>query len=218
MAASLFSADDYRDALLKLLPTGRAWSKDPGSTLFAVMSGLAPSLARLDARAQSLLVDAFPTTTLELLPEWESSLGLPDPCEGADQVLEQRRSQVVSRLTSAGGQSKPYFLGVLARLGYVDATITEFAPFRADVSSADQPMADEVWAFAWQVNLPELRVFYFQADISAADEPLLTIANDVAICVLNALKPAHTILFFTNEAGAQLDFSNPDNSGFLPAL
>lgn len=218
MADALFSDEDYTGALLRLLPSGRAWPKDVDSVQYAVAAGLAPSLRRLDARAQSLLVDAFPSTTVELLPEWEAALGLPDPCEGQGQGIEQRRTQVVNRLTSAGGQSVAYFLGVIAQLGYVGATIQQYAPFRADRSPADTGLYDQAWAFAWNVNLPDLRVFYFKADISAAGEALIIIANDVATCVLGSLAPAHTTVTYSNDPAAQFDFTNPDNAIYLAAL
>jgi uncharacterized protein YmfQ (DUF2313 family) len=52
-----------------------------------VLYGLAKSYERETARANNLLVDSFPLTTYELLPEWESSLGLPDPCAGVAPIL-----------------------------------------------------------------------------------------------------------------------------------
>lgn len=196
MAQPRFTQADYKAALLSLLPTGRVWPKDPDAVQNDVLDGLAPTFVRLDARAQTLLVDAFPATALELLPEWEQTLGLPDDCEGDEQILQVRRAQVVNRLVNAGGQSVPYYLGVLERLGYTGATIQEFSPFRADVSSADTPLYEESWAHAWQITVPDLRVFYFSADISAADEPLLSIANNVIVCAIDALKPAHTTVLY----------------------
>jgi uncharacterized protein YmfQ (DUF2313 family) len=47
-----------------------------------VLSGFTPAFERLTARANNLLIDAFPGSTYELLPEWEATLGLPDPCAG----------------------------------------------------------------------------------------------------------------------------------------
>lgn len=220
MAEALFTQGDYEAALQALLPPGRAWSRDPSAIQNLVLAGLAPSFVRLDVRAQTLLVDAFPGSTLELLPEWEASLGLPDPCEGASQVVQQRRQQVVNRLVNTGGQSRSYYLGILGRLGFAGSTITEFTPFKTDVSGADTPVYDESWAHTWQVNVPGLRVFEFSADISAADEPLLTIADEVIICVIEALKPAHTlVLYSTDSGGGILDFSSPDApAGLGPSL
>lgn len=197
MAEALFPDEAYRDQLLALMPRGRVWPKAPGSPQHGLASGLAPTFGRLDARAQQLLFDAFPANTVELLLEWEWTLGLPDPCEGEDQTLEQRRAQVLARLTVGGGQSKAYYLQVLATLGYADASITEYAPFRADHSVANSPLYSEDWWYVWTINLPGLRAFYFEADISAAGEALLTVANDSVFCVIAAIKPAHTIALYT---------------------
>ena len=198
MSDSLFSAQDYTQGYVNLLPRGKVWPKSPGSSQYALMSALALTAQRLDARAQTLLVDAFPATTVELLPEWELTLGLPDPCDGPDQTVEQRQAHVISKFVNAGGQSKPYFLGVLARLGYPDATITEYAPFRADIDHADGFLYDETWIYHWTINLPELSVYYFEGDVSFADEFLETVSDGAVECVLETLKPAHTTLDFTN--------------------
>jgi uncharacterized protein YmfQ (DUF2313 family) len=197
MPQSKFSADDYTQALLALLPRGRAWPKDPGSIQYLTMAALALGLVRLDARAQALLVDAFPGTTLELLEQWEATLGLPDPCDGPDQTIDQRRGQVVNKLVSAGGQSIAYFLGVLARLGYPGAAITQYFPFRADIDAADRPLYADTWMFHWTINLPNLSVFWFEADRSSAGDPLYTVSDNAVTCIIDSLKPAHTTVDFT---------------------
>lgn len=198
MADALFPADAYKAQLLALLPRGRVWPKEAGGTQDATMAGLAPTFERLDARAQSLLVDVFPATTLELLPEWEASLGLPDACDGDDQTISQRVAHVVAKLVNAGGQSVAYFLQVLAGLGYPDASITQYAPFRADVDHADTPLYGLDWAFNWTVNLPSLSIFWFEADVSAADELLWSVSDGSVFCVIDDLRPAHTTVDFTN--------------------
>lgn len=199
MPAALFPASDYRDALLKLLPRGRVWPKEPGSLHYQVTDGLAPTFERLDGRAQTLLYDAFPPNTVELLAEWEASLGLPDPCDGPNPTIQQRRAQVLVKLFEGGGQSVPYYLAVLERLGYVGATITEFAPYRAGISTSESPVCDDEWWHVWQVNLPELAIFYFEADISTTDTPEVVYAEQAVFCVLAEIKPAHTFVFFTSD-------------------
>jgi uncharacterized protein YmfQ (DUF2313 family) len=131
---------DYLAALQALLPRGRAWSRDPSATLTAVLDGWARGYARHDARAANLLEDAFPPDTVELLPEWEATLGLPDPCLGGAiggpaATLQQREAQVVARLLALGGQAVPYLTALAAQLGFPVA-IVEFAPFRAGISHA----------------------------------------------------------------------------------
>lgn len=215
MADPLYKAADYQAILKSLLPPGRVWPREPGTVQDLLMAGLAPTFERLDARAQTLLVDAFPGTTIELIPEWEETLGLPDLCEGEGQGIDQRRAQVINRLVNAGGQSVAYFLGVLSRLGYVDATITQYAPFRADVDHADAPLYHADYAFHWSINIPNLRVFYFKADNSTVGEALVIISDAAVFCVIDALRPAHTTVSYTSEGpptgAGDLDFSEDGN-------
>ncbi|MCW5760106.1 MAG: DUF2313 domain-containing protein [Phenylobacterium sp.] len=194
---ALYSREDYRDALLSLLPRGRVWSKDEGSTQYRLMSGLAPTFERLDARAQFLLFDAFPANSVELLEEWERTLGLPDPCEGEGQSIEQRRAQVVVKMFEGGGQSVPYYLRVLDRLGYTNATINEFAPFRADCDVADTPLYGEDWAHVWEIRLPDFRIFHFEADVSTAGDFLESYGDEAVFCLIAAIQPAHTFVIFS---------------------
>jgi uncharacterized protein YmfQ (DUF2313 family) len=112
MQAPELSAADYAAALSALLPSGRVWPKDSGSTLSALVGGLAQTPARLHVRSLDLLRESFPPTVAEMLPEWESALGLPDPCVGALPTVQQRRAQVVARFSGRGGQSVPYFVNL----------------------------------------------------------------------------------------------------------
>ncbi|EFH09379.1 YmfQ family protein [Pseudoroseomonas cervicalis] len=192
------SAADYRAALLALLPRGVIWRRDAGSDQGRVASGLATGVARLHARALAVLADAFPATALELLPDWEETLGLPDQCSTGDGAgsLQQRRAQVVARLTAQGGQSVPYFIGVAAALGY-QITIEEFAPARAGSLRAGQPLCGEAWANAWRVRAPQTTVVRFRAGQSQAGDALATWGNASLECTLRQLVPAHTVVLFS---------------------
>ncbi len=195
MPAPLYSAEDFTRALQALLPRGRVWPREEDTEQTTTLKGLAPSCERLNARANNLLIDGFPASTLELLPEWEATLGLPDPCAGEAATLQQRRNQVVARFIAGGGQSIPYFIDFAADLGY-SITITQYAPFRAGHSHAGDPCGSEDWFFTWAVNAPLNTITYFRAGQSTAGEPLASWGNDVLECELNAIKPAHTILQF----------------------
>ncbi len=195
MAAPEFNAEDYRTAMAALLPRGPAWPREPDSILMRVLGALAPSYVRNNARANYLLVDAFPSTTLELLEEWEATLGLPDPCAGEATTILERRAQVVAKLTGLGGQSKSYYIGVAAALGYT-ITITEFKPFTVG-DPVGLPLYGADWAHAWQVTAPLNTVAYFEVGAWRAGDPLARWGNAVLECVLENIKPAHTELIFS---------------------
>ncbi len=194
LAPNLTSAD-YLRAFQALMPRGRVWPRDADAVQTQVFTGLNQVYARNTARANYLLVDSFPSTTYELLPEWESTLGLPDPCAGASPTVQQRRTQVIARLANSGGQSAAYYIGFAAKLGY-GITVTNFAPFRCGQSTAGQQVGNTDWFFTWAVNAPLNTVVRFAAGQSAAGEPLGSWNNTVLQCELNAIAPAHTVLQF----------------------
>jgi len=193
MALNLRAAD-FLQAFLKLLPRGRVWSRDLGSVQNRTLLGLNTSYETNTARANQLLVDAFPGTAYELLPEWESTLGLPDPCAGPAPTIQARRAQVVARLTATGGQSVPYFIELAATLGYT-VTITQFMPSRFG-KRFGTPFGGRDWAHAWEINAPSFSVNKLRFGDSFG-VPFAYWTNNVLQCELLALKPAHTILNFS---------------------
>lgn len=192
-----YSADDYRSLLKALLPPGRAFPREPGTTLDGLLGAMAQELARVDARGEQLLTEVIPSTTSEMLADWERAAGLPDNCSGSlAETMQGRRADLVSKLAAQGGQSKAYFIALAARLGFT-ITIDEFRPFRAGMSTAGDDLTNGDWVFTWRVNGPPVPVIRFAAGQSNAGEPLASWGNTALECRLNRLKPAHTIIIFT---------------------
>jgi uncharacterized protein YmfQ (DUF2313 family) len=195
MPAPQYNAADYLSALQALMPRGRVWPRDADATQSKVLSGLVPTYVRQNARANALLGEALPITTFELLPEWEATLGLPDPCAGVSPTVQGRRAQVVARFANVGGQSAPHMIAFAKNLGYT-ITITQFTPARAGLLRAGQALCGTAWAHAWRVNAPSNTVNPFRAGSATAGEPLSSSGNAVLECELAAVKPAHTTVFF----------------------
>jgi uncharacterized protein YmfQ (DUF2313 family) len=123
------SGDDYRDALLSLLPQGQAWPKAPGSTLERSINGLAQYWGFVDQRAADLLeIESDPRKTAELLTDWERNWGLPDPCYSAPTTVELRRIELVNRMTLLGAQSREFYKWFKQQIGFT-ITIREYRPF-----------------------------------------------------------------------------------------
>lgn len=194
-----FSAADYAAALMKLLPRGRVWPRDAGSTQATAVACFAPAMERVDAAAVQLLADAFPGSTTNLLDEWEASLGLPDPCLGADATLLQRRAQVLSRITDSGGQSAQRFIDFAAQLGFV-IEITTFAPFRTGRSRVGSPLNSPDWSFGWRVTIISSETgtenSAFRTGQGRMGDRLAAAAAglNALFCELRRVAPAHTIL------------------------
>ncbi len=186
---------DFGRLLANLSPAGDAWPTEDDAVVTQARTALAGVFSRLNGRANYLVSDAFPKTSVELLPEWEASVGLPDPCAGEDQTIAQRQAHVVARLTTKLGPSIPNLTAFAAALGFT-ITITEFAPARAGMLKAGGPCCGEAWAHVWQVNVAGTTVRRFRAGYSRAGEPLSTWGNAVLVCEMNRLSPAHTIPLF----------------------
>lgn len=195
MSAPNYQASDFLTAMQNLMPRGKAWPRDATAIMAQAMSGLAPTWARHTARDSNLLVDAFPATAVELLPEWEAALGLPDPCAGVAPTIAARQAQVVARFAGSGGQSVPYFISYAKLLGYT-ITITEFAPARVGQSRVGQPLNGAAWAFAWKVNAPLNTVVKSRVGSARAGDPLASWGNAVLQCEISEIVPAHTIPIF----------------------
>jgi uncharacterized protein YmfQ (DUF2313 family) len=208
------SGDDYKFALLNLLPQGYAWSRAFGTTLERTVNGLAQYWGFVDSRAADLLErESDPRKTIELLPDWERAWGLPDPCFPSATTISERQRMLVMKMTWLGGQSRQYFTDVLEWLGYTVVTIKEFSPFMAGISQVgdtrtpppDSPVEDQNYRwyigppeqrFVWTVNIGQIGLMWFrsasgQAGVNHHLE--FKIPTEVQ-CLLDRWKPAHTIL------------------------
>lgn len=188
---------DYLRQLQALLPPGPAWSKDEGDLLTRLLAGLSGELARVDGRAWQIVEEADPRTVAELFADWERVAGLPDACAqafGGEQTVAQRRSALVGRLTTLGGQSPAYFIALAAAIGYA-ITITEFSEHTVN-DDVEHGLYGPAWNFAWQVNAALNTVTEITVD-STVEEPLAAWGNALLECVLNRLKPVHTAVLYS---------------------
>lgn len=187
----------YTRLLKRLLPRGKAWLAEPGSDLEKLLEGTAVELERVDDRASiDLLNEADPSTTNELITDWERVTGIPDGCIVQETTLPKRREQVLSKLSARGGQSPQFFIDLAEQLGFT-ITISEFREFKAGESKAGDPLTNGDWVHTWRVNSAESTVTYFRAGINAAGDPIAVWGNDVLECVMKKKKPAHTIVQFS---------------------
>lgn len=183
-----------RRMLQKLLPRGLAWPRLSGTVLGRLLEGMGVEIWRVEQRALELLREADPRTTAELLADWERVAGLPDPCTGPLESASARRAALVARLGSLGGQSRAFFIGLAASLGYT-VTLAEFDAFQAGLP-VGQPLNGEDWEYAWQVNAPGVSVRDFQVGLGVAGDALRDWGNELLECAFARAKPAHTVVIF----------------------
>ncbi|MGE1937937.1 putative phage tail protein [Escherichia coli] len=94
------SVTEWLTALQQVMPRGKAWPRDNDADLNRFLRALAARLTRIEYDASRLHVEMRPETTLQLLPEWEQYLALPE-CGIAATTTEARRRAVVWRNTAA---------------------------------------------------------------------------------------------------------------------
>ena len=72
------SVTEWLTALQQVMPRGKAWPRDNDADLNRFLRALAERLTRVEYDASRLHVEMRPETTLQLLPEWEQYLALPE--------------------------------------------------------------------------------------------------------------------------------------------
>lgn len=203
--------DSYTQAFLALLPTGQAWPRAPDSTLARTVDGLCQFWGFIDGRAGDLLErESDPRKTIEILAEWERAWGLPDPCFPSATTITERQRMLVLYMTWIGGQSRKYFIDLMAWLGYT-VEIQEFAPFMCGISTVgdSRTFADMQankyfrWyigpaeqRFFWTINIGQVGLNWFRAASGQAgvDPHLKFAVPEELACLLQRWKPAHTHL------------------------
>jgi uncharacterized protein YmfQ (DUF2313 family) len=128
------SQDDYAEVLSELRPQGPAWPRDPDDPQMKTIFGLAGiwGIDVSNATDSFLTIESFPTSSINLLPEWEQSFGLPDKCLAEPLTISARHTALFQRMTTIGGQSRSFFIEEAAAIGYT-ITISEFRPFQVGI-------------------------------------------------------------------------------------
>lgn len=190
-------SEQYRDMILGLFPKGKAFNREKDTVLWKLCYGLADELARIHGRASvDLINEADPRTSVEMLPDWERALGLPDTCCPANPTTEQRQLFVTQRFTGDGGQSTRYFINLAQALGF-GITIAEYREFRCGESQVGQPLTNGDWVWTWKVNSPLAGTLQtFLVGQNKAGDPLRQWGNVSLECALRNRRPGHSYVFF----------------------
>jgi uncharacterized protein YmfQ (DUF2313 family) len=174
------ATDKYLPQLVSLLPPGilhRAAERD-GSILRELARALSYEWHRLERRIQQLLDEADPSTTREMVAEWEAVCGLPGDNPSPPTTIAGRRSAIVGLLRGMQGDpSRAWFIDLAAQLGYT-VTITEYHDTYTCQSDCDDDLYEEVWRYHWTVS-----------GTSGADD-------DTVEWIFLRHKPAHTTVNF----------------------
>ncbi len=201
MADSLTIKANYKTLIRKLFPLGWAWRINPGTVFDEFIDSLTGEPCRVEERSIDFLDELNPATTFEMLDNWERLLGIPDECtrEG-DLGVSERRTRILQKLTTGGGQSPSFYQLIAQQLGYEVEIfdVLNYQSFRVGISRVGDPLSNGAdWAFTWQVVAPADFVRRFRVGLSSVGEPLVLIENTTLECVIRKFAPAHTQVLFS---------------------
>lgn len=182
--------------LLKLLLPPVAYDIT-GAALSAEIEAAGAQLDAAQAITAALLIEIDPRTTTLLLDDWERVYGLPDGCSGIGVNIEQRRANLLAKVSDTGGLSKQYFLRMAELLGYRDTSISTFVPSNCEMT-CEMALTDERFRFIWTVNLPHQGNNHtiFRAD-TRCDVRVDSYIFGALECQFMRLKPAQSQVIFT---------------------
>ncbi|CAG4906004.1 YmfQ family protein [Paraburkholderia saeva] len=191
------TADDYLSELRQLLPRGPAWDADLVPDIDAVLQGLAPEFARLDARANDMLDEIDPATMRELVPDYERLMQLPDPCLGDNQTFDERKTAVIRRLIGMGGQNAAFFIGVAVEQGYPAASVVEYrAPRFGRARFGHAHFGTWAAQFFWELRLGARLTGGARFGVTLFGERFGHNPNNGIECLVQRWMPAHTVVDF----------------------
>lgn len=213
----------YIEQLRLLFPRGRAWPEARGPVWEQLLRSLAVELTRIDGRLADLLVESDPRTAAETLEDYERVLGLPDPCFGGGETIEERRKMVVALTLMQGGQSPEYFVALAALFGF-DIEVEEvFAGMRPGISEfgdgefamdwsgfeigsatfGDAAMFGEPAApFGWWLYGTAIEARRWEFGTTRFGDVFLDFSNRILECLITRFQPAHTRVWIVLDATA----------------
>lgn len=201
-------ASAYKRQLLQLLPRGAAWEIELGDVRDKFLEAIAQELARVEARGVDLFNEGDPRTALEMLPDWEQAVSLPDSIvTEIPASVTERRIAILTKLLARGGASPQYFIDLAAVMGFL-ITITEYTSSVARsgrLRSGDR-IYGTAWAYAWKVNVdlssPALdgwagASIIFRSGTGRSGGRLRSWNGPVLEAVIRLRKPSHTVVLFS---------------------
>jgi uncharacterized protein YmfQ (DUF2313 family) len=165
-----------------------------GSTLRKILEGLALEWLNFNDKLDKVSNEYNPTSTTDLIQDWETFVGIPDSCISVASTLEQRRLNILLKLAGVNVSTETQFKNIAAILGYniqvsngiVTSTFPLVLPFLL-IEEASAP-------FTIVITLP--------SSLAPKGFPLtlpFTLTSQqpqILNCLFNKLKPANTQLFF----------------------
>lgn len=133
--------EQHAQALADYLPNGPLFeAKNINDSNFRqLLRGLAGELFTAQGYLVTLENEYFPDLTSLFISEWERALGIPDDCFKATGTLNERRRDVLVKLSALGVQTAADFvqLGVVYGIALTVTPLSDEDPLPAGISAAE---------------------------------------------------------------------------------
>lgn len=186
---------EYRDAMLHLLPRGKAWPRHPDSDMAKFLLALSKELVRVEQRVQQLMRERNPATTVEMLNEWLNDWDVPGPNVAGDIGTSRLRDLLIAKIQSIGWQSRQYFLDLASSLGFT-VTIEEYT----EADPGPIGYTGDEWNFIWKITAPATDITPARFGTSRYGDLYQEWGDDVLENFLRDHVHTHRVLLFANEA------------------
>jgi uncharacterized protein YmfQ (DUF2313 family) len=181
------------DQLAVSLPEGRAWNAKtiPGTLMRSLIVGCAAEFNLVQQQIERMAREFNINLSVDLLPEWEASVGLPDSCQIVVDNLVGRRQAVIDRIKKIPIVTVADFEALILSLTGKTATVVPAAPF-------------ESFTFSWPITLstssPLFKLYIIVDDATEGgftyNFPVVfgSTVNGLIRCVLEQIIPANVVL------------------------
>lgn len=119
------SMTEYRGLIQALLPRGKAWVLRPEGLAYRFVTGVAVELVRVHDWLVDLIAEMDPTTSTDLLPAWERSVGLPEDGEVIAATDAQRRLDIAAKIIARQIRTEADWVALATAAGYTGVTVTQ---------------------------------------------------------------------------------------------
>ena len=164
------------------------------STLRKILLGLASEWLNFRDKINEVVNEYNPQKTTALIQEWEEFVGIPDGCIPVASTIEQRRLNVLLKLSGINVTTEKQFKNVASILGY-NIEVSN------GVSTSTFPLTLPFLLIS-EASAPFTIVITLSSSIKPSGFPLtfpFTLTSQqpaILDCLFNKLKPANTQLFF----------------------
>ena len=168
--------------------------------LYKMLLGLGIECSQSESYIHEFVAQHDINQTENLIEEWESAVGIPDSCFSGTGTIEERRRDVIAKISSFGVSTEQQFIDLAAQYGYsirIEHRVFGGHPFdmEFDYPLGSSDSADKFTMYViFQGVSPPQNTFDMEFDYIFDDGPF-----NIVICLFNKLKPANSLIIYEFE-------------------